>query len=76
MNGTTMGLRISGSQCKLEPPLGGDDESHRPRWSVVKRKRRKNGPAISTAASSGTSSVENVKRGKVLKNKSNGGHSG
>ena len=40
--------------------------SHGPGWSVVK----KNGPAIRAAESSGTSSVENVKRVKVLKNKS------
>jgi hypothetical protein len=37
---------------------GGDDESHGPGWSVVKSKRKKNGPAISAAGSIGSSCVE------------------
>ena len=49
--------------------MGGVNESHGPGWSVVKRK--KDGHAISAADSSGSSSIENVKRVKVVKNKSN-----
>ena len=45
--------------------MGRDDESHGSGWSVVKRKN--NGPAISATDSSGTStSVENVKKVKVV----------
>lgn len=45
-----------------------DDESQGRGWSVVKSKSKNNGPAISAADSSGTSSVAGVTSVKVVKN--------